>query len=145
MNIRITQHNKTLITYKYGDNISNNKKSHKGRYAYFDLILEPNTQYEIYTELYGTGLISTKLVMIDNVDFLEKNIKEVAVITLYLGLMFLLIYYNTLHYLALKNQIFNIYTIYIITMIGSQLGTHGYLFVFHEIIPPMDTFRVCLS
>ncbi len=58
------------------------------------------------------------------------------VMTIYIGVLLLLIYYNTLHFITLKKRIFNIYTIYIITMLVSQIVTHGYIYLFSSYISP---------
>jgi signal transduction histidine kinase len=135
--INLYQADDLLSRFHYGDHVKNSLKQHKGKYVHFDLILAPHTQYTIFISLESSGLISTKLEMTDNEGFMKKNFKEIAIFTLYAGLMILLVYYNTLHYIALKNRLFNIYSLYILAMLGSQLGTHGYLYLLSSWIPPV--------
>jgi signal transduction histidine kinase len=136
VDIKVFKDNQVIKTFNYGDRVQNSLKEHIGKYTHFDLILEENKEYNIYIRLFGSGFISTNLTMIDSEVFLNKNLIETTIYALYTGLMFLLIYYNFLNYFAIKDNIFNIYSFYILSMLLSQLGTNNFLYFLNDLISP---------
>lgn len=137
LDVYIFKDKKLIKELKLGDMRPNNQqKEFQGKYAYFNLNLEPNIEYTIYTKLEGVGIISSQWIITSVSNFLKKYSFEFIVFSIYTGLMLFLIFQNTLHYLSIKSKIFNIYSLYIASMLLSQLSLHGYTQLFNSKIDP---------
>jgi signal transduction histidine kinase len=126
VDIIILENNKLLKKLNLGEFRTNEQKGYINRYAYFELLLKPQHEYIIITKLSDTSIVSVDWKIKSSDDFLLDNVIETMIVSVYIGLILLLIYQNILNYLSTKNNIFNIYSLYIAFMFVTQLFHHGY-------------------
>lgn len=130
-----------VLVYHHKNNIIKKPKLEYAKNGYFIVSIEPNASCTIYASIKSKNLIEAKLLLIESTQFLQQNIIDTLIFSLYIGFMFFLIYSNTLNYLATKNNIFNTYTLYISSMLIFQILDSNFLLLLdHETFGNISDF-----
>ena len=125
---------------------TNTPSIEQAKCKYFIISIPPHSKCEVFASIKSNNLIETKMIMLEAREFLQKNIIETFIFSLYLGFLFFLIYSNTLNYLSINKRIFNVYSAYIFSMILFQIFDSSFvLLIFPDIFENVNRLPAVFS
>jgi len=92
IDVYIYENNQKINEYHLGDMVPNSQKTFQGKYTYFYLDIKPHATYTIVSDLRSSGVISVHWVVVSLSDFLKKYSFETTIFSIYVGIMFFLLY-----------------------------------------------------